>query len=112
MSKRGGDQADRNESQREQVFNRIVPRLGLASESRIPYTELGAIWCPKDVRVARDQNVLTQAHGSSLVGELSLRAPAVRPGVRRWLWFVALWAAGVATVGVVSLILRAWIGRG
>ncbi len=36
----------------------------------------------------------------------------VRPGVKRWLWFVALWAAGVATVGVVSLILRAWIGRG
>nr|WP_310524395.1 DUF2474 family protein [Polymorphobacter sp.] len=29
---------------------------------------------------------------------------------RRLLWFVGLWAAGVATVGVVSLILRAWIG--
>jgi hypothetical protein len=30
--------------------------------------------------------------------------------VRRLLWFVALWAAGVATVFIVSLILRAWIG--
>ncbi|MBC7496216.1 MAG: DUF2474 family protein [Sphingomonadaceae bacterium] len=35
---------------------------------------------------------------------------ALPPGLKRWLWFVALWAAGVATVGVVSLILRAWIG--
>jgi len=35
----------------------------------------------------------------------------VTPGVRRWLWFVGLWFAGVATVGVVSLILRAWIGH-
>lgn len=31
------------------------------------------------------------------------------PVVRRWLWFVALWASGVATVGLVALILRAWI---
>ena len=29
---------------------------------------------------------------------------------RRLLWFAGLWAAGVATVGVISLILRAWIG--
>ena len=29
--------------------------------------------------------------------------------LRRWLWFVALWAAGVGTVALVSLVLRAWI---
>ena len=29
---------------------------------------------------------------------------------RRLLWFVALWAAGVASVAAVSLLLRAWIG--
>ncbi len=28
---------------------------------------------------------------------------------RRWLWFVALWAAGVGSVALVSLLLRAWI---
>jgi hypothetical protein len=31
------------------------------------------------------------------------------PAVRRWLWFVGLWAAGVATVWLVAVILRAWI---
>lgn len=25
---------------------------------------------------------------------------------RQWLWFAGLWAGGVATVGVVALILR------
>lgn len=30
---------------------------------------------------------------------------------RQLLWFVGLWAAGVTTVGLVSLLLRAWIGR-
>jgi len=34
------------------------------------------------------------------------------PGIKRWLWFVGLWMAGVTTVGVVSLILHAWIGTG
>jgi hypothetical protein len=29
---------------------------------------------------------------------------------RRWLWFFGLWAAGVASVGLLSLVLRAWIG--
>ena len=29
---------------------------------------------------------------------------------RRLLWFIALWAAGVLTVGAVSLIIKAWIG--
>jgi hypothetical protein len=31
------------------------------------------------------------------------------PAAKRWLWFVGLWAAGVATVGLVAAILRAWI---
>lgn len=26
---------------------------------------------------------------------------------KRWLWFVAYWIAGVATLGVVALVLRA-----
>jgi hypothetical protein len=30
----------------------------------------------------------------------------MKPGVRRWLWFVGLWAAGVATVAVVAYGLR------
>jgi len=34
----------------------------------------------------------------------------LNPGLKRWLWFAGLWAAGVATVGVVSLLLHAWIG--
>ena len=29
---------------------------------------------------------------------------------RQWLWFIGLWVAGVASVGAVSLLLRAWIG--
>ena len=28
---------------------------------------------------------------------------------RRLAWFVALWAAGVATVGAVAFLLRLWI---
>ena len=28
---------------------------------------------------------------------------------KRLLWFVGLWVAGVATVGAVSLIIRAWL---
>lgn len=35
--------------------------------------------------------------------------PDRRPALRRWLWFVALWGAGVAVVGTVSLLLRAWL---
>ena len=30
---------------------------------------------------------------------------------RRLAWFVALWAAGVATVAAVSWVLRLWISR-
>ncbi|WP_255602660.1 hypothetical protein [Polymorphobacter megasporae] len=41
-----------------------------------------------------------------------MRTLVLPPGLKCWLWFVGLWAAGVATVGVVSLILRAWIGHG
>lgn len=32
------------------------------------------------------------------------------PAWVRLAWFVALWAAGVASVGVVGLILRFWLG--
>jgi phage shock protein PspC (stress-responsive transcriptional regulator) len=28
---------------------------------------------------------------------------------RRLLWFVGLWAAGVATVGTVAYIIRLWL---
>ena len=28
---------------------------------------------------------------------------------RRLLWFVGLWAAGVITVGAVSLVIRMWL---
>jgi hypothetical protein len=28
---------------------------------------------------------------------------------RRLLWFVGLWAAGVAIVGAVSLLIRMWL---
>ncbi len=30
----------------------------------------------------------------------------MRPALRRWLWFVGLWAAGVMTVAVVAYALR------
>jgi hypothetical protein len=33
----------------------------------------------------------------------------VSPLARKWAWFVGLWAAGVATVWLVAVILRAWI---
>jgi hypothetical protein len=35
---------------------------------------------------------------------------AITERTRRWLWFIGLWAAGVATVGAISVILRLWIG--
>ena len=30
---------------------------------------------------------------------------------RQLLWFAGLWVAGVASVGALSLLLRAWIGH-
>nr|WP_295661862.1 DUF2474 domain-containing protein [Polymorphobacter sp.] len=27
----------------------------------------------------------------------------------RWAWFVGLWAAGVATVAAVGLVIRLWL---
>jgi hypothetical protein len=33
----------------------------------------------------------------------------ITEGQRRWLWFVGLWAAGVATVGTVAFIIRLWL---
>ncbi len=32
-----------------------------------------------------------------------------RASLRRWLWFVGLWAAGVGTTGAVSLVIRFWL---
>jgi len=29
---------------------------------------------------------------------------------RRLAWFVALWAAGVATLGAIALLIRWWLG--
>ena len=40
-----------------------------------------------------------------------MKACIIHPGVKRWLWFVTLWASGVIAVGIVSLILRMWIGQ-
>jgi hypothetical protein len=36
-------------------------------------------------------------------------APAQRPLMQRLLWFIALWAGGVASVTIVSYALRLWI---
>lgn len=35
----------------------------------------------------------------------------IEPGssLKRWLWFVGLWAAGVGTTLLVSFILRIWL---
>ncbi len=38
-----------------------------------------------------------------------LPAPAQRPLLQRLLWFVGLWAGGVATVVIVSYGIRLWI---
>ena len=35
--------------------------------------------------------------------------PTPRPLAQRLLWFAALWIAGVASVGLVSLVLHLWI---
>ena len=38
-------------------------------------------------------------------------AAAAEPALgRRLAWFVGLWAAGVASVGAVGLLIRWWIG--
>lgn len=31
------------------------------------------------------------------------------PSRAQWLWFVALWGVGVATVGAVAFIIRLWL---
>jgi hypothetical protein len=31
------------------------------------------------------------------------------PSRRQWLWFVGLWAAGVATTALVGAVLRLWL---
>ena len=38
-----------------------------------------------------------------------MAGPASQPRLlHRWLWFVGLWAAGVATLAAVALLLR-WV---
>ena len=32
--------------------------------------------------------------------------------LKRWLWFAALWLAGVAALGLVALLIRWVIGQG
>ncbi len=32
-----------------------------------------------------------------------------KSAVRRWLWFVGLWAAGVGTTAAVGLVIRFWL---
>jgi len=38
-----------------------------------------------------------------------LRAQAPDPLWKRLAWFAGLWAAGVATVGIVAWFIRLWI---
>jgi hypothetical protein len=35
--------------------------------------------------------------------------PIAWPRLTQWLWFVALWALGVAATGAVGLAIRAWL---
>lgn len=35
--------------------------------------------------------------------------PPQRPLAHRFLWFVALWLAGVGTVALISFLLKLWI---
>ena len=37
------------------------------------------------------------------------RRSALSDTQRRLLWFVGLWAAGVATVGTVAFVIRLWL---
>ena len=32
------------------------------------------------------------------------------PSLRRWAWFVGLWAAGVLAVGLAALLMRVLLG--
>ena len=38
-----------------------------------------------------------------------MREETPQPLARRLMWFVALWLAGVASVGALSLVLRFWL---
>ncbi|MGJ5202546.1 DUF2474 family protein [Bradyrhizobium sp. HKCCYLR20261] len=39
-------------------------------------------------------------------------SPPPAPLAKRLAWFVALWLAGVATVGAVAFLLRLWMKLG
>lgn len=41
---------------------------------------------------------------------MSSREPKQRTGPREVAWFIALWAGGVATVTLVGLVIRLFIG--
>jgi hypothetical protein len=32
-----------------------------------------------------------------------------RDGLKRWLWFIGLWAAGVGVTALVSLVIKLWL---
>jgi hypothetical protein len=38
-----------------------------------------------------------------------LRDAEADSALRRWMWFVALWAAGVAVTGMVGLFIKLWL---
>jgi hypothetical protein len=38
-----------------------------------------------------------------------LRDARADSALRRWMWFVGLWAAGVAVTGLVGLVIRFWL---
>ena len=40
---------------------------------------------------------------------LPLRDAGANSASSRWLWFVGLWAAGVAATGLVGLIIKLWL---
>jgi hypothetical protein len=38
-----------------------------------------------------------------------LRDARVNSALRRWMWFIGLWAAGVAVTGLVGLLIKLWL---
>jgi len=38
-----------------------------------------------------------------------MRTPAAQSNLSKLAWFVGLWLAGLGTVGLVSLAIRAWL---
>ena len=40
---------------------------------------------------------------------MSTRGAPMPAGLKRLLWFVALWAAGVVVTGLVGLVIKLWL---